>query len=190
MATTHWSVQLVAWSVFLCLFLMSWDLALPGVIDKLNDETDLAEAALRPFRRTYLIALALYALLSVWFNLLFLMILGYIGCALVALTAHYNPFATMRRITVTLFDPNMLFCSVASQHAAMHGAVLAGSVLMAVMPACLWYVSTADLRVKHAVRAKFHRLLFALPATLTTVYTAYAIAMIVAAAMAARAAAK
>ena len=164
--------QLITWPVFIIVLIISWDMALPSVINRMNDYTDDAEANDEPIRRTFLFALIAYALAMVWFRLLFIFMLGYLGCSVIAMMANYAINPTIEKLMVWLSNPNFVFNSVATTNIPFHAFVLLLAIAYAAVPITN-YITTDDLTRKTRTRAKTVRVLFAVPFFMFSVYVIY-----------------
>jgi hypothetical protein len=166
-------VQSYTWVIFLLLLLISWERAMAKLIDRMNDETESAAFGEDPIRRTFLVALAVYAVVVVWFKMIVLMILGYVGCSLVAMTAHYAISVYIERALVWMSNPAYIFDSVSTSHIPFH-AVVGGGVVMYSTIAILMYIRNEDLSNKNVIRAKMLRILMCMPCFMFAVYVVYA----------------
>lgn len=168
--------QVYTWVAFAGFMLASWDFVSPAVMNRLIDETDANAANGEPVKRTYMLALCLYMLVLLWYHMLYLMVFAYMGCSLVAMTAHYipNELKLFKGLLVWLADPNILFRSVRTIHMPLHGLVM-GSWLVACLVSVLWYVQKRDLENKVRARSKFVRIVFSTAATMVTTYLIYCV---------------
>ena len=171
-------VQAYTWMLFWGIMMMAWDAAMPRIIERLNDDTLAAETNEEPVKRTYVIVLAVFAVVMLWIRIIFLMVFGYVACAVVAMAAGYvGEISIMgEKVLVWMSNASFLFDSVTTKQIPFHASLAVVTIVYAVLTTML-YVQTSDLQPGNTVmlRAKTVRILFALPFFMSLVYGIYAI---------------
>jgi hypothetical protein len=166
-------IQAYTWTVFILLLLVSWDTVLAKIMDRMNDDTDMADANAEPVRRTYILVLVAYSVICVWFRIMLLMIFGFVGCSLISMTAHYAMSKLLEKALVWIANPAYIFDSVTTMHMPFHATVAALAVVYAFTPIVL-YIRNPDLvQNKNKLRAKIVRILFGVPFFMLLVYGIY-----------------
>ena len=166
------AVQVYSWMIFIGVYMLAWNLTMPGVINKMNDETDNIDASGEPIRRTFLIGITMYAVVVAWLKTLLLMMFGYVGCSFFMMAAKYSIMDAIERLLLTLFNPAFIFHSVSTAHIAFH-ALVCVSTIAAAFGAIVFYITNEDLKNLQAMRSKMVRILFAVPAASFAIYGLY-----------------
>jgi hypothetical protein len=171
-----WLNQLYTWGIFGGALMLSWDSALTVAVSQLNSDSDEAYLAGSPrvLRRSYLLALVLYAIVVAWFTIVFMMLSGYCACALLVLTAPLCKDFWERYIVRKLFVPALVFNCMDLAHAPFH-IVAAISTFFAAAVMIGFYVTDDDLLKQHHMHSKAVRALFIPPAAIGVVYALYAL---------------
>jgi hypothetical protein len=171
-------VQTYTWGVFWVIMMMSWDAAMPRIIDRLNDDTVTAETNEEPVKRTYIIILAVFAVVLLWIRIIFYMVFGYVACAVVAMAANYvgEISAGAEKAMLWMSNASFIFDCVTTKQLPFHAAISVVAIVYAVLTTML-YVQTSDLQPGRTVklRAKAVRILFAMPFFMSLIYAVYAI---------------
>lgn len=167
-------VQTYTWAIFIFVMLLAWERAIGRLIDRMNDETEAMLLGEVPLRRTFLVALVIYAIVAVWFKMIVLMIIGYVLCSLVSMTAHYAISKTVERIMVWASNPAYIFDSVSTNNIPFHAVVGVGAASSASI-AILMYIRNEDLSNQDVLRAKMLRVLLCVPSFMFVCYIVYAL---------------
>lgn len=170
-----WLNQLYTWAIFGVVMMVSWDSALTRSVAMLNDQSETAyqPGTARVLRRPYMIALALYTLVSAWFSIAFLMLIVFCGCALLLLTA---PLCKQiwEDIVRAVFATDVVFNSIDLMHAPFHGVAAIGTMFASSI-AIGFYVTDDDLVREQYAHSKVVRALFIPPAVVAICYGMYAL---------------
>lgn len=170
--------QLSTWLVFLCLFVISWNVASMAAMRRFDNDTSDNETG-GNFRRPYVLVLGMYgyaiAVLNIGICALFL----YCVCTTLCLASPYVPEWLEKPLL--LFMPSLVFNCISMDHLKFHGAVSA-CVLVAMSVMTWTYVSDDDLRDIPSLRRKVLRMISVFPSSvLFNAYLLYAVYSIVSA---------
>jgi signal transduction histidine kinase len=170
-------VQVYSWGVFMGLLLMSWETVLPALTARLLDEMNTCLKRKRRVRRTFLIVLALYAIVVVWMRIVLLSVGMYVGATIVSMSAEFAIAEVIRTALRSIANPAYLFNALTVPHVPFHASLLIAMFMAAFVAVC-GYIMSDDLtpndRSNAALQAKFMRILFAMPAVMVAIYAVYA----------------
>jgi hypothetical protein len=174
---------LYPWSLFLAVYLVSWDAAVQVCIQRLDDDIlDLRGgvhgAAPVLFRRPYVIALLAFALANAALCVTCNMLLLYVACVVVTLTGRVVSNEFWRaKIVGWAAKPVVTMRALSSDHLHVHAAMLA--LVLVFGSLCVgFYITDADLADASVTRTKFLRILFVLPTVSVVVYLFYTAALV------------
>jgi hypothetical protein len=165
-------IQLYTWLVFGTLLFLAWDDVMPGMINTLSDALTVANVNDIPIRRTYLIALAIYTLILLWFDIMFLLILMFVGCIMVIMASTYAVPTFLGPLLRWLFNPVSIFHCITTDHVPFHAAVFV-CVTAAAMVSIMLYITDDDLP-SDAVNLKMRRIMYSSASIMVIVYGVYA----------------
>jgi hypothetical protein len=176
---SQWT-HLKTWLVFLVTLAVAQHLTLISTVDKLYEASQKQQkvAGADPVRRTYLMALCLYAVVSMWFRILFIIIMWYNGCVFWILLWGCLPPAVLNwggiQWFLRMIDPSAIFHSISVQHMPAHGVILLASVVTPMIP-LLFYLRKDDLVQPNVAITKTLRVVFVTPCLIGISYALYAL---------------
>jgi hypothetical protein len=166
--------EVLTWSVFGAILIMSLDWVVPSVVNRLNDALDANAMNREPVRRTLLVVVFAYCVVATWYNILIFMVLSYVACLFATMLAHYALFDTFKNFLLTVANPGMVFAFILPKHLPFHGLLWLSMCLFGLV-ALTFYVSDEDLRDRGKLRVKFMRLTVVSLFSALTLYMIYAL---------------
>lgn len=169
--------NLITWFIFMGMLVLALQPTLLSVVRRLNhtiDDQALDEGGV--VSRNYLITSCLFANMSMWYSILFVVFVGYIWCVLVLLLFGFMP-VLLRDVCknfLVLVNPSVIFRCVHLKHIPAHAVIMLISVLTPIIP-LLFYVRRTDLTDQHNAMSKVLRVIFITPAIIVFSYFVYAV---------------
>lgn len=167
--------QVYTWGVFMLLLLMAWDSVVPPILSRLYEQSTVSAEEGKPLRRPYLCVLVVYMMVWVYLRILMFAIFAYVFAITLCMAARYAIFDWLTNLILTVANPAAIFNCITVDHIIFHAFVFVAVVLIAPV-AVVGYIRDKDTlpNRKMVLRAKMHRILFAIPFVTIISYGMYA----------------
>jgi hypothetical protein len=164
--------QFITWCFFLVAYILAWNMAIIGAIQRLDAELDSGTA----IRRPYVVALGVYAFTVALFTFAACSMVSYCACTVLCMTAGMAPkwWEDLMRVVAL---PSTVFNCISLDHVKIHAVMFFVTIVAFALTAWM-YVTEEDMRQKHGdrVRSKVMRMIFVFPGgVLLTGYGMYAL---------------
>jgi hypothetical protein len=151
--------QIVTWTFFLGVYVVAWNMAIVGGVQKMDDQLDTGLG----FRRPYIVALGAYVFVVALFNIAAISLVSYCACTLLCMTATFAP-KWWQCFIVSFALPSTVFNCISLHHIKIHAVMFLATI--AAFSIMAWmYVEDEDMRPASTgrVRDKIMRMLMIIP---------------------------
>jgi len=153
--------QFVTWTFFIGVYVVAWNMAIVGGIQKMDNQLDTGLG----FRRPYIVALGTYVFVVALFNIAAISLMAYCACTLLCMTATFAP-KWWQCLIVSFALPSTVFNCISLHHIKIHAVMFLATVAAFAIMAWM-YVTDDDFRqtasVSDRVRDKIMRMLMIIP---------------------------